>query len=61
MVVGLMTRGVGSTAGVVEVLHAFGTPVAEDLWGIIKIHTLLRADGSMKRVGEGEKTSTFGT
>lgn len=54
-----------------KVLHAFGTPIAEDLWGTIRIHTLLQADGSMKRfadsraedksLGEGEKTSTFST
>lgn len=54
-----------------KVLHAFGTPVVEDLWGIIRIHTLLQADGSIKRfadscaedksLDEGEKTSTFST
>ncbi|KAL0635975.1 uracil DNA glycosylase [Maublancomyces gigas] len=54
-----------------KVLHAFGTPIMEDLWGIIKIHTLLQTDGSIKRfadsraedksLGEGEKASTFGT
>lgn len=38
-----------------KVLHAFGTPVAEDLWGITRIHTLLQADGSMERFGKGEK------
>lgn len=31
-----------------KVLHAFGTPVVEDLWGIIRIHALSQADGSMK-------------
>lgn len=38
-----------------KLLQAFGIPAADDTWGIIKIHTLLQPDGSMRSFADPDE------